>query len=66
MFPMGSLVYLSAPHQVSRIFKGTYLDQENRRVPRMMDMKARVGEFDHIHDSLRREIINIDIAVCPT
>jgi hypothetical protein len=43
----------------------THLDQESRRVPRTVDTKGRVGKFDRIHNSFRREIVHIDVAVCP-
>ena len=44
----------------------TYLNQESRRISRVMDMEARVGELDGVHNSFRGEIINIDVAVRPT
>ena len=47
------------------MFGKTYLDQESRRVPRTVDTKCRVGKFDRIHNSFGREIIHIDVTVCP-
>lgn len=28
-------------------------------------MKARVGQFDRVYHALGREVINIDVAICP-
>jgi len=66
MFPMCSLIYSSAPHKIAGISKRTYLDQNGRRISRTMNIEARVGKLDGIHNSFRGKIINIDVAVCPT
>ena len=31
-----------------------------------MDMEGEIGEFHGIHNSFRREIVNVDVAVRPT